>query len=625
MIAPLKRLFLIFLFLSSLTVVFSQLAPQVIKSEQATYSHQYTLLGDDYFYFIDTSFNSLHWYHQFNQANRDIFGYARLGNMGAPLNPLTAEPFTDLWDNMTLGAQQPYLKRREDIPLYYVRSPLTEATYWMGYERGQSFNFYHTQNINERWNFLVNYRSLNATGDYLRNYNSHFSFLANTHYRNEEWGYEAYLHFISDKMGNQENGGISQDSIFEGNEATAKPRTLMGINLALDKRTTINREVFLHQALDISRFWNKSDSLGNRLSDNYFKVGHQFRYSRKVMDYQGSGQNQFYDDYFFTDGTYSDSISYRAYENTAFVKTQVGKRTRFQLKAGVRSLITAYGNDYFRLSTSNLGLVSQIAARFSDRLNFNASMDYILAGELDQTLETRAAVDLKILERLFFFGDAHFQVRNPLFYQQTFVSNNYIWLNDFGKEVNTSFSAGLRWQESHHLRLSNTTYSNKVFYNAIAQPEQAAQLVNLLKVELKQGFRLWDFLRQENTLIYQRSDNQRVLPLPEYVGRHSLYFVYELFQGVLKCQTGAEVNYFSSYNAPSYNPATGVFYNAAEKEIGNYPLVDVFANFKLRKTIFFIKMEHTNEGLNGYNYYAAPRYPFPDRSFRLGVSWRFFN
>ncbi len=64
------------------------------------------------------------------------------------------------------------------------------------------------------------------------------------------------------------------------------------------------------------------------------------------MIYQGNGLVDYYDDYFFTDGAYSDSVSYKAYENTAFFKTQVGQKTRFSLKAGIRSLVTSYGNEY---------------------------------------------------------------------------------------------------------------------------------------------------------------------------------------------------------------------------------------------------------------------------------------
>lgn len=625
MIATSRRLLLtILLCLWTLGGLHSQLAPEIISSNTTSFSHQYTLLDDDQYYFIDTSFNSLHWYHQFNQANRDLFGYARLGNMGAPLNPLTNEGFIDLWDNMTLAGLNPYLKRREDIPLYYVRSPLTEATYWMGYERGQSFNFYHTQNINENWNFLVSYRNLNATGDYLRNYNRGFSFLANTHYRNEDWGYEAYAHFISEKMTIQENGGIANDTVFEENAPTAQPRTLMPINLALDRRTVINREVLVNQDLNIARFWQKKDSLAES-SSSYFKLGHQFRYSRMAMMYQGNSGTDFYPNYFFTDGQYSDSISYRAFQNTLFIKTQVGQKTRFSLKAGLRSLVTSYGNDYFRLSTSNWGLVSELKAKFSDRLSLKADLDYIFIGELNSNLQFGAEMDLRILNSLSLFGAAHFQIRPPLFYQNNYVSNNFIWLNTFQEEVNTSFLAGLRWKGGNYLRLSNTIYGNRIFYNEQAQPEQSQDIVNLVKLELKQGFSLWGFLRQDNRLIYQRSDNQQVLPLPEYVGRHSLYFIYELFGGALKCQTGAELNYFSSFSSPSYSPATGVFYNAEEREIGNYPLVDVFANFKLRKTIFFVKLEHANEGFGAYNYYAAPGYPLPDRTIRVGISWRFFN
>ena len=618
------QLSLIFIFIT-LTTLRAQLAPGSLKSENPTFSHQYTFLNAENYYFIDTTFNSLHWYHQFNQADRDLFGYARLGNMGAPLNPLTAQPLQDIWQYMNSGVYQPYLKRNNDIPLYYVRSPLTEATYWMGYQRGQSFNFYHTQNINKNWNFLVSYKNLNATGDYLRNYNRHFTFLANTHYRNEKLGYQAYFHFLTEKLTNQENGGIRNDSIFESNAVTAQPRTLMEVNLPSDRRTVINREALLNHSYNLARLWQTPDSLGNYPDKGFLKLGHRLKYNRQVMTYEGNGVSEFYPDYFFTDGEYKDSISYRSLENTLFIATEVGSTVNMALKGGIRNLITSYGNDYFRLNTNNWGLVSELQVEFTERMQLEAALDYILIGPLDQSLDLRGNLDLRLYRNIHLTGGARLQSRNPFFYQQTYYSNNYIWLNNFDKEINAEFFAGLRWQGNNYLRVSNSLYDNRVYFDADATPVQASALVYLFRAELNQSFRIWNFIKQENTLIYQRSDNQVVLPLPDYVGRHSLYFIYELFGGVLKCQTGAELNYFSSYNSPSYNPATGVFYNAAEKEIGNYPLVDVFANFKLRKTIFFVKLEHANEGFNGYRYYAAPDYPFPDRTIRVGISWRFFN
>ena len=95
---------------------------------------------------------------------------------------------------------------------------------------------------------------------------------------------------------------------------------------------------------------------------------------------------------------------------------------------------------------------------------------------------------------------------------------------------------------------------------------------------------------------------------------------------VLKCDFGADVRYFTKYKAPDYVPAIGQYAvqaNDVKTEIGNYPLVNVYANFHLKHTRFFAMMSYVNASRGGY--FFAPHYPLNGRVFRFGVSWNFFN
>jgi hypothetical protein len=93
----------------------------------------------------------------------------------------------------------------------------------------------------------------------------------------------------------------------------------------------------------------------------------------------------------------------------------------------------------------------------------------------------------------------------------------------------------------------------------------------------------------------------------------------------LQVLVGAEGSYFSSFQSPSYSALTGQMYLANEYEIGNYILVDAFAQFKVAKAVIFLKMQNLTQGFVPYNYWAAPHFPLNDRVFRVGVNWRFFN
>ena len=61
------------------------------------------------------------------------------------------------------------------------------------------------------------------------------------------------------------------------------------------------------------------------------------------------------------------------------------------------------------------------------------------------------------------------------------------------------------------------------------------------------------------------------------------------------------------------------------KEIGNYPFMNLYANFKLSKARFYVMMSHINQGMMGKNYFSMPGYPLNPRRFQLGVSVDFAN
>ena len=69
-----------------------------------------------------------------------------------------------------------------------------------------------------------------------------------------------------------------------------------------------------------------------------------------------------------------------------------------------------------------------------------------------------------------------------------------------------------------------------------------------------------------------------------------------------------------------------MYHTQEDMKVGNYPLMNVFANCKLKQARFFVMMYHVNKGLFGSNeYFLAPNYPFNPRVFTLGVSIDFNN
>jgi hypothetical protein len=74
-----------------------------------------------------------------------------------------------------------------------------------------------------------------------------------------------------------------------------------------------------------------------------------------------------------------------------------------------------------------------------------------------------------------------------------------------------------------------------------------------------------------------------------------------------------------------YNPVVTEAFVQNDKKVGDFPLVDFFVNARIRQTRIFLKAEHFNSKMTGFNYYTAPNYPYRDFMIRFGLVWDFFQ
>lgn len=596
--------------------------PQIITSSEPRFSHQYSYLHENKYHFIDTLFDNLKEYHKWNNANSDLFEFSPIGSMGTALNPLSLNQSSNLWTYYNFKAYDSYFLKQNQIKYYNVKSPLTQANYWMGYDVGQKFQIYHSQNITKDWNFLIDYARLNDLGFYTNNLSKQVSFLATSSYKSPNSRYKAYFNFINQNLHVEENGGIAADSVFEQNLQSI--RSLLLVNLQLDNRSMRNRELFFNHEFKFNR--SVKDSLDSTKSSNSLWIGHDFTFSRRSDTYRGLVNSGYYTNYFNGTDSYLDSSFYTSYTNSLYLKTILESLNDFELKLGAKNLIYSYGTDSYLTNGTALGIFGQLYGRIG-RFQIRSNLDYILSGSLRESLDFSSSGSLRVFKSAKATLSYKLNSRNPDFYYQANYSDNFIWNNDLRKINSNELRLDLFWNKENGLRISNTTIGNFTYYDEQINPKQHGALLNLVKLELYQNFKFWDFLHFDNRLLYQVVDKagEDVLPLPKILTRNSVYFEFSLFKKALKCLVGGELKYFSKYNSPSYIPAIGDFAVKNEGEIGNYPFVDVFANFKISSAVVFFKFEHVNQGLNSYSYYASHHYPFPDRIFRVGISWRFFN
>jgi hypothetical protein len=90
-------------------------------------------------------------------------------------------------------------------------------------------------------------------------------------------------------------------------------------------------------------------------------------------------------------------------------------------------------------------------------------------------------------------------------------------------------------------------------------------------------------------------------------------------------QMGVDVRYHTAYYALSYMPATGQFHVQDRVKIGNYPVMNVYLNVHLKRTRFFVQGYHINQLFMKGDYYSMPYYPINPATFKMGLTWNFYD
>ena len=120
-----------------------------------------------------------------------------------------------------------------------------------------------------------------------------------------------------------------------------------------------------------------------------------------------------------------------------------------------------------------------------------------------------------------------------------------------------------------------------------------------------------------------------VLSLPALAVSSSNYiehvFNFKSTEGKLKTIIGFDLFYNTSYYANAYMPSMAIFYQQQEKQLGNYPYVDVFLNVRLKRVRFFMNYEHINSGWLEKNFFTTLHYPMDQRYLKIGISWTFYD
>ena len=446
--------------------------------------------------------------------------------------------------------------------------------------------------------------------------------------------------------------GRPSDAKIAGNEPTATDSIGKGGRINVDSKEMADSLAKVSAKAAADTMWMK---------DEYVPVT-SFIHTMKLDNYKRIYQAyntpaDFYADNYVAGPYAGDSIydktSHLRLQNTFAISMLEGfnKWAKDGVKAFVTSDLRRFvlpSSDSNTATTSynehNLSVGGQLSKTEGKTLHYNVTAETWLLGEDLGQLKIDGAVDLNFP----LFGDTvtlaakgFFHRNNPTFYYRHYHSRHFWWDNtSLSKELHSRVEGLFSYRKTNTtLRVAFDEIQNYTYlamgYNIAddhsrkgntMEVRQKGGAITLLTLSLAQNFKLGP-LNWENVITYQKSTDNDVLPVPDLNIYTNLYLRFKIAQ-VLKCDFGADGRYFTKYYAPDYSPALGQYaVQTGDNRVqtGNYPLVNIYANFHLKHTRFFVMMSHVNAGSGNRQYFLTPHYPLNQRVFRFGLSWNFFN
>lgn len=350
------------------------------------------------------------------------------------------------------------------------------------------------------------------------------------------------------------------------------------------------------------------------------------------------------------DSIYDKTTHYRV-QNTFAISLLEGFNK--WAKAGLKAFVTS-DLRHFTLPTEteiakaynehNLSIGGQLIKSQGKTLHYDATLETWLTGKDAGQMKIDADADVNFA----LFGDTvrlqasgFFHRLNPTFYYRHYHSKHFWWDNDdMSKIIHTRIEGKFGYEKTKTtVRVAFDNIKNHTFFamgynvtddfgrtgNTLSVVQKSGA-ISLLTLELQQKLKLGP-LHWDNVITYQKSSDDMALPVPDLNIYTNLFLRFKIAR-VLKCDFGADARFFTKYYAPDYSPALGQYAvqtGEHRTEVGNYPIVNVYANFHLQRTRFFVMMSHINAGQGKPDYFLAPHYPLNQRIFRFGVSWNFYN
>ncbi|MEJ5053328.1 putative porin [Sphingobacterium sp. MYb382] len=590
---------------------------------------------------IDTSHANFQYY---NKQNLPWNPSINLGSYGLATRDLLFNPNKTIGFQSGFHALERYLLQPDSIQYFRTRARFSEL-YAVGFFfNDKVFRARIAQNIHSRWSIGAEYNASNTDGYYTNQNYSDRKAAIFSWYESKNLRYNLLVNATFNTLDATENGSVVFPDVFNDPDNISNLgylTRLKGRNADRPNNKWKDQGLFLRQ----SYFLGRIDTVNagtpemeihptNAVAHNTSIRQRTYTFFKNEGDLEGAFP--YGDAILVRDSTRITNIS-NDFTYSFYLRGKGVFKNEAKLEVGFQNDLIWYKDSLSSNLYQNSMIKGNLGYKFSDRINIQGAVNQIVVGRNagDFLYEANADVFLSDKAGKLVIG-AYSQNKSP---EMIFDRVNYTyhqWEHNFDKTKTQNLSFAYQNKligfsgKAEYFLIDKYLYFKEVdnpdndeLLQRLITPTASGKL-NLLKVTVGQNFKFGRF-HLDNLVVYQKSNAEDILAVPEIYTWHSFYYNNKLYN-VMDFRLGVDGRFNTPFRSPSYAINVGQFYNDnAGIKYSTYPVMDLWVTGNIKRVNIFLSYNFVNQMVYPKGYYTVRRYPMQDANIRFGVSWKFYD
>lgn len=555
------------------------------------------------------------------------------------------DPFATCW--------APYVVTPQQQRYFNTTTPVSTVAYKRGFVTGHEehdIDFLFTGNINKRLNLGLEMDYLNSIG--------HYANTAGKLFRGSIWGsytgahYSMHGAFGWSQLSSFDNGGLSDINDLSGSlnpeDMPVRMKAMTGYRYLsgyLHNQYAITKDREYHDTIEVMEDGKRAKR--DTLKVEYIPLmtfSHIFEVNNSNRRYlENPTDTAFYSNIYGDSIQTHDSTDVLTIRNTLAVTfcEAYNSKLKFGITAFAMNECQRFLYDTVRYDSianyqwkNNTFVGGAIHKHSGEKVRYHIEGKVCVLGYKIGEFDVNGRMESRFMAGkypMIISARAWAKSTTPSPYLQHFQSNHVAWDNNFSYTYSflggVMFAYPTKWIKPR-IDFSFENRTHPIYVSASDwKPRQFDGNVQIITGDVGLDITT-PWVNLENRVIIQHTTNDSVLPAPLAILQHRLYYHGTWFKA-LDAQIGVDLRYFTKYHAPVICPATGMFATQQETNVGNYPWMNVYANFYVRSIHlrFFFHYQHLSYWFQqkSTGYQLMPNYPSNRDVFRIGLAWHFYN